>query len=138
MIEKSVPRDLCHHSENLVMLDGDPPDRLFYPALTQMIDSYSLGKPRDSKRQSSGRFFLSYPQTHDKFLYSTFVFIIFCIPSMHYCMVCDKSGDYFLEKFAHLLAKHLIELCLMRGIKSYKNVNSKKILLIFLTEINTF
>ena len=28
----------------------------------------SLGKPRDAKRRSSGRIFLSYPHTHDIFL----------------------------------------------------------------------
>ena len=30
----------------------------------------SLGKPRDAKRRSSGRIFLSYPHTHDRFLFS--------------------------------------------------------------------
>ena len=30
----------------------------------------SLGKPSDAKRWSSGRIFLSYPHTHDRFLYS--------------------------------------------------------------------
>ena len=30
----------------------------------------SLSKPRDAKRRSSGQIFLSYPHTHDKFLYS--------------------------------------------------------------------
>ena len=29
----------------------------------------SLGKPRDAKRRSSGRIFLSYPHAHDRFLY---------------------------------------------------------------------
>ena len=29
----------------------------------------SLGKPRDAKRRSSGRIFLSYPHTHEGFLY---------------------------------------------------------------------
>ena len=43
-IEKSVPRDHCLSS---------------------------LGKPRDAKRQSSGQIFLSYRQTHDRFLQST-------------------------------------------------------------------
>ena len=31
----------------------------------------SIGKPRDVKRRSSGRIFLSYPHTHDGFLYYT-------------------------------------------------------------------
>ena len=31
----------------------------------------SLGKPRDAKQQSSGWMFLSYPHTHDRFLYSS-------------------------------------------------------------------
>ena len=31
----------------------------------------SLGKPRDAKRRSSARIFLSYPHTHDRFLLST-------------------------------------------------------------------
>ena len=30
----------------------------------------SLGKPCDAKRRSSGRIFLSYPHTHDRFLYA--------------------------------------------------------------------
>ena len=30
-----------------------------------------VGKPRDAKRRSSGLIFLSYPHTHDRFLYST-------------------------------------------------------------------
>ena len=30
----------------------------------------SLGKPRDAKRQSTGKIFLSYPHTHDRFLYT--------------------------------------------------------------------
>ena len=30
----------------------------------------SLGKPRDTKRRSSGQIFLSYPHTHDRFLKS--------------------------------------------------------------------
>ena len=34
-----------------------------------MIDSYSLGKPRDAKRRSSERIFLSYPHTHHRLLY---------------------------------------------------------------------
>ena len=29
----------------------------------------SLGKPRDTKRRSPGRIFLSYPHMHDRFLY---------------------------------------------------------------------
>ena len=29
----------------------------------------SLDKPRDAKRLSSGRIFLSYPHTHDRFLF---------------------------------------------------------------------
>ena len=29
-----------------------------------------LGKPRDAKRRSSGRIFLSYPYTHDRYLKS--------------------------------------------------------------------
>ena len=29
----------------------------------------SLDKPRDAKQRSSGRIFLSYPHTHDRFLY---------------------------------------------------------------------
>ena len=32
-----------------------------------------LGKPRDAKRRSSGRIFLSYPHTHNRFLYSIIV-----------------------------------------------------------------
>ena len=32
----------------------------------------SLGKPRDANRRSLGRIFLSYPHTHDRFLYSIF------------------------------------------------------------------
>ena len=32
----------------------------------------SLGKPRETKRRSSGQIFLSYPHTHDRFfLYNT-------------------------------------------------------------------
>ena len=31
----------------------------------------SLGKPCDAKRRSSGQIFLSYPHTHDRFLYSS-------------------------------------------------------------------
>ena len=45
MIEKSVPRD--HHLS-------------------------SLGKPLDAKRRSSGQILLSYPHTHDRYLYSIF------------------------------------------------------------------
>ena len=40
----------------------------------------SLGKPRDAKRQSSGQIFLSYPHTHDRFLYYSYrnlQFVIF-------------------------------------------------------------
>ena len=33
----------------------------------------SLGKPHDAKRRSSGRTFLSYPHTHDRFLYYSLV-----------------------------------------------------------------
>ena len=29
----------------------------------------TLGKPRDAKRRSSGRIFLSYPHTYDRFFY---------------------------------------------------------------------
>ena len=29
----------------------------------------SLGKPRDAKQRSSGQIFLSYPHSHDRFLY---------------------------------------------------------------------
>ena len=40
-IEKSVPRiTVCYHSASLVMPNGDPRDRFFYPTLTFMIDSY--------------------------------------------------------------------------------------------------
>ena len=31
---------VCHHSACLVMPNGDPWDRFFYPTLTLMIDSY--------------------------------------------------------------------------------------------------
>ena len=33
---------VCHHSASLMMPNGDPRDRFFYPTLTLMIDSYSL------------------------------------------------------------------------------------------------
>ena len=33
---------ICHHSTSLVMPNGNPPDRFFYPPLTLMIDSYIL------------------------------------------------------------------------------------------------
>ena len=39
------------------MPKGDPRDRFFSPTLTLMIDSYSLGKPRDAKWRSSGQIF---------------------------------------------------------------------------------
>ena len=31
---------VCHHLASLVMPNGDPQDRFFYPTLTLMIDSY--------------------------------------------------------------------------------------------------
>ena len=36
----------------------------------------SLGKPRDAKRRSLGRIFLSYPNTYDRFLYEPCWFTI--------------------------------------------------------------
>ena len=33
---------VCHHSASLMMPNGDPRDRFFYPTLTLMIDSYNL------------------------------------------------------------------------------------------------
>ena len=33
---------VCHHSASLVMTNGDPLDRCFYPTHTLMIDSYIL------------------------------------------------------------------------------------------------
>ena len=59
---------ICHDSASLVMPNGDPRDGFFYPTLKLMIDSYSLGKPRDAKRRSSRRIFLSYPHTRDRSL----------------------------------------------------------------------
>ena len=41
----------------------------------------SLGKPRDANRWSSGRIFLSYPHTHDRFLYYCTLLWIFTVPS---------------------------------------------------------
>ena len=38
----SLAITVCHHSASLVMPNGDPRDRFFYPTLTLMIDSYSL------------------------------------------------------------------------------------------------
>ena len=32
----------CHHSASLVMPNGDPRDRFFYPTLILMIDFYIL------------------------------------------------------------------------------------------------
>ena len=43
MIEISVPQDhLCHHSASLVMPNGDPSDKFFYPTLRLIINSYNL------------------------------------------------------------------------------------------------
>ena len=43
MIEKpSLGISVCHHSASLVMPKGDPPDGLFYPTLTLMMDSYNV------------------------------------------------------------------------------------------------
>ena len=75
------------------MPNGDPRDGFFYLILTLMIEviilpmassnvimwnchlacagaSGSFYLPRDAKRRSSGRIFLSYPKTHEIFLYS--------------------------------------------------------------------
>ena len=60
-IEKSVPRiTVCHHSASLVMPNGDPQDRFFYPPLTVMVDSYNMGNSsvqkglmRDNKNTGS-------------------------------------------------------------------------------------
>ena len=41
----------------------------------------SIGKPNDAKRRSSGRIFLFYPHTHDRFLKSR--------PSSHYA-TCNE------------------------------------------------
>ena len=40
--------------------------------------SSSLSKPRDAKQRSSGQIFLSYPHTHDRFLYSRVVLYLQC------------------------------------------------------------
>ena len=41
-IEKSLPRIVAwHHEACQVMTNGDPRDGLFYPALTQIMDSFS-------------------------------------------------------------------------------------------------
>ena len=37
-------------SASLMMTNSDPGDRFFYPTLKLIIDSYNLGKPRDTKR----------------------------------------------------------------------------------------
>ena len=50
----------------------------------------SLGKPRDAKRGSSGRIFLSHPHTHDRFLYS-----LLLIPVVGFSV---KSGKPLLHK----------------------------------------
>ena len=41
---------VSHHLESLVMPNGNPRDRFFYPTITLIIDSYSLGKLRDAKQ----------------------------------------------------------------------------------------
>ena len=46
------------HPETISPKNGDPKGQIF------------LGKPRDAKRWSSRQIFLSYPHTHDRFLYS--------------------------------------------------------------------
>ena len=72
MIEKSVPRD----------------HRLS-----------SLGKPRDAKRRSSGGIFLSYPHTHDGFLYSfVYVLIVCCFSKYIFCvwfLLCSAAHSAF-------------------------------------------
>ena len=39
----SLAITVCHHSASLVMPNGDPRDGFFYPTLTLMMDSYSIG-----------------------------------------------------------------------------------------------
>ena len=39
---RSLGITVCHHSASLVMPNGDPRDRFFYPTLTLMMDSYNL------------------------------------------------------------------------------------------------
>ena len=80
------------------MPNSDPRDGLFYLTLTHMIYSYSLGKPRDAKRRSSGRIFLSYPHTHDRFLYSVAVALLLLL--IHYLyVVCVIFGFVVSTKF---------------------------------------
>ena len=40
--KKLLQITVCHHSANLVMPNGDPRNRFFYPTLTLTIDSYIL------------------------------------------------------------------------------------------------
>ena len=42
--------------------------------LLQIIFLASFGTARDAKRRSLGRIFLSYPHTHDRVLYSNYVY----------------------------------------------------------------
>ena len=47
MVSKKNPAiTVCHHSASLVMPNGDPRDRFFYPTLTLMIDPFNIGRIR--------------------------------------------------------------------------------------------
>ena len=41
---------VSHHLASQVMPNSDPRDRYFYPTITLIIDSYSLGKLHDAKK----------------------------------------------------------------------------------------
>ena len=90
-----------------------------------------LSKPRAAKRRSPGRIFLSYPHTHDRFLYSPLCHITLDVLSypndrLFYSPLCHITLDALLfgDSSFSKNTTHLFSL-LCRNALLDKNVSSK-------------